>query len=820
VIKKILSRFYLVAALLAVLLGACPIMQMSVAQGAETVVPKYGAPSYLDGSPVGGGDGYSQVYSAAGADYVVDTAAELKSALASAGSGDIVYVADGATITITSSNWYGNTSSDVDCGSYLKAGVTLAGGRGRDGVTGGIIKVSTSLQPTTFSVLIWCAGSGSRVTGLTLVGAQDGTTGGNMWCGVWAGDDANIDNNEIHGFGYGGVRVDRDVTDAWIHHNYIHHNRQSGYGYGVCVNANSIDHTASAIVEGNRFDYCRHVISGSRGRSSYTFRYNYLGANCTNTQIDVHGQNSGGDYLDKTSSGEYMYCAGENVKIYNNTSVCTTNPFVGIRGIPYSTGSVSVHNNWTYTTATQEWQLSSDRPKVRTINEQMDNMPGYGYIAPKGGGFVRMSAYDNWYGTTAPTSTNSAPATPAAPSGPASGVPGTSCTFGVRTTDPDGDTITYNTDWGDGTSYTTSGKTSGTTAYPTHSWAKSGTFAVKVKATDSKGNTSAWSPSLNVTIAGASTANQPPLTPAAPHGPVSGETGILCGYKVITTDPDGDTITYTIDWGDGTSHMTLSKTSGTAAYPGHTWTRAGTYAVKVRATDSKGNTSAWSPPVSLTITGAFQASAVTNSPPTAPVAPSGAASALTSSEYEYSAATTDPDGDYVSYTFDWGDGTVTTVPEVESGATTYASHVWHLPGTYVVKVTAADFEGAVSDWSDAITVTVVAQAIGDPPRTEAPDSSGAATGPATEHEVDSPTDPSISAENQGVESPAAPSSSAGDIEAGGSAPTSPDDQSVPSDEAHGSTMVLGLLTLVMTASAGLFVTAAIARESTPNPPGR
>ncbi|MDM7998589.1 MAG: hypothetical protein QUS33_00955, partial [Dehalococcoidia bacterium] len=369
---------------------------------AETTIPTYGAPTHLDGSPVGGGDGYLGFIDASEADYVVDTAAELKSALAKAVSGQVVYVADGASITITSSNWYGNTPSDIDCGLYLKAGVTLAGGRGKDGVAGAVVKVSTSLQPTVFSVLVWCAGSGTRVTGLTLVGAQEGTTGGNMWCGIWAGDDAEIDNNEIRGFGYGGVRVDRDVNDVWIHHNYIHHNQQEGYGCGVAVNAYNIEHTASAIVEGNKFDYCRQVISGSRGRSNYTFRYNYLGANCTNTQIDVHGQNAGGDYLEKTSSGEYVFCAGENTKIYNNTSVCTSNPFVGVRGIPYSTGSVSVHHNWTYTTSTQEWQLSSDRPKVRTINEQMDNIPGYGYIAPKGGAFVRMSSYDNWYGTEPP----------------------------------------------------------------------------------------------------------------------------------------------------------------------------------------------------------------------------------------------------------------------------------------------------------------------------------------------------------------------------------------------------------------------------------
>jgi len=447
----------------------------------------------------------------------------------------------------------------------------------------------------------------------------------------------------------------------------------------------------------------------------------------------------------------------------------------------------------------------------------MDNIPGYGYMAPNGGNFVRMSSYNNWYGTKAPPSTNSAPATPAAPSGPASGKTGTSYTYKVKTTDPDGDTITYTIDWADGTSYTTSSKTSGTTAYPGHTWTQVGTFAVKVKATDSKGNTSAWSPSLSVTITGASTANQPPLTPAAPSGTAIGETGTSYTYKVKTADPDGDTITYTMDWGDGTSYTTSSKTSGTVAYPGHTWTRAGTYAVKVRATDSEGNVSAWSPAVSVTIGGTFQTNALPNSSPTAPVTPSGATSALTSFEYTYSAAATDPDGDYMSYTFDWGDETVTTVPEVESGATAYASHVWALPGTYGVRVTATDSEEIVSDWSDAITVTVDAQTLGESPRTEAPDSSGGAAGPVNEQEVDSRTDPSSSAENQEGAYRADPSIAAENNEADGSAPQSPEDQSVPSAEAHGSSLVLGLLTVMVMLGAALFLTAAIARESVRKP---
>jgi hypothetical protein len=807
VIRRWTVRLCLLVVLLTLPLGAFSLVRTPAA--AETVIPTYGAPSYLDGSPVGGGAGYLNIIDPSQADYVVDTAAELKSALAKATSGQIVYVADGATITITSSNWYGYESSDIGTGCYLKAGVTLAGGRGRAGVTGGIIKVASTLQPTVFSVLIWCADSSCRVTGLTLVGAQEGTTGDNLWCGIWTGDNAEVDNNEIHGFGYGGVRVDRDRTEVWIHHNYIHHNRQSGYGYGVCVNAYNIDHTSSAIVEGNKFDYARHVISGSRGRSSYIFRYNYLGANCTNTQIDVHGQNSGGEYLAKDGS-EYIFCAGYDIKIYNNTSICTSNPLVGIRGIPYSTGSISVQNNWTYTTATQEWQLSSDRPKVRTINEQMDNIPGYGYQAPNEGAFVRMTAKDNWYGTTAPpdspSAVNQPPLTPAAPSGTTSGKTGTSYTYRVKTTDPDGDTIVYTIDWGDGTSYTTGSKSSGTTAYPGHTWTQAGTYAVKVRATDSKGNVSAWSSTLTVQIVAALQpsviSNSAPTTPSVPSGTTSGLTSTEYQYSAMTSDPDADKLLYTFEWGDGMSSTTGQLNSGVTGSASHTWMQQGTYAVKVQATDSKGNVSALSPSLSVTI-------ATPNQPPLTPAAPSGTVGGETGTSYACSVETTDPDGDSIAYTIDWGDGTSSTTELLDSGVTASVSHAWTQPGAYTLQVKATDSKGAVSALSSALSVNVINQPQAAP-ATSAPSTPAAApaqgTSAAVTPTVETPTDSSTvgpstaTVENAGGSlSPAVGGSSAGGPQRSGFA--------------------WWLFSVSVIVGGAVLLTGAIVRDATSEPPG-
>ncbi|GAH07976.1 unnamed protein product, partial [marine sediment metagenome] len=70
------------------------------------------------GNPIGGGPGYSDTITTY--DYYITNKAELLNALSSAGSGDIIYVADNAEIDLTG-------EQDL----YIPAGVTLASGRGR-----------------------------------------------------------------------------------------------------------------------------------------------------------------------------------------------------------------------------------------------------------------------------------------------------------------------------------------------------------------------------------------------------------------------------------------------------------------------------------------------------------------------------------------------------------------------------------------------------------------------------------------------------------------------------------------------------------------
>jgi hypothetical protein len=74
----------------------------------------------------------------------------------------------------------------------------------------------------------------------------------------------------------------------------------------------------------------------------------------------------------------------------------------------------------------------------------------------------------------------------------------------------------------------------------------------------------------------------------------------------------------------------------------------------------------------------------------------------------FSTSTTDPEGDQVSYMWDWSDGTPNEWTEYsDSGKTVNASHIWTEAGTYAIRVKAKDLHGDESDWSDSKTIYIV-----------------------------------------------------------------------------------------------------------------
>ena len=319
----------------------------------------------------------------------------------------------------------------------------------------------------------------------------------------------------------------------------------------------------------------------------------------------------------------------------------------------------------------------------------------------------------------APTPENNPPAAPSVPSGSTSGSSGTYYSYSTKATDPDmGDKVEYTFDWGDGTSSTTSLVASGTSASASHKWTVASgstkTFSVRAKAADESGAVSSWSSTLSVTITGPADANSPPTVPTI-SGPTSGYSGTSYWYSAKATDPEGNKILYTFDWGDGTTSTTSMIDSGTSISISHKWTTAKTFSVRVKAADERGKESGWSTPLSVTTTSL----AGGNNPPATPSIPSGDMAGDTGMTYSYSTKAIDPDGDQVKYTFDWGDGTTSTTSQVSSGTSVSASHSWTVaPGTtktFSVRAKATDVSGTESSWSNALPVLIVAEKENQPP---------------------------------------------------------------------------------------------------------
>jgi hypothetical protein len=70
-------------------------------------------------------------------------------------------------------------------------------------------------------------------------------------------------------------------------------------------------------------------------------------------------------------------------------------------------------------------------------------------------------------------------------------------------------------------------------------------------------------------------------------------------------------------------------------------------------------------------------------------------------DYSFSINATDPDGDTLYCTWDWGDGNITEwLGPYSSNESVNASHAWSQKGTYEIRVKLKDCFGHESNWSD------------------------------------------------------------------------------------------------------------------------
>ena len=95
-----------------------------------------------------------------------------------------------------------------------------------------------------------------------------------------------------------------------------------------------------------------------------------------------------------------------------------------------------------------------------------------------------------------------------------------------------------------------------------------------------------------------------PYPPHKPYmeGPVAGSPKVSYTYTAYTIDPNNDDVYYMFDWDDGTTSDWLGPyQSGEVVSESHTWSKKGTYNLRVKAKDINDQESDWSDPLPVNI---------------------------------------------------------------------------------------------------------------------------------------------------------------------------------------------------------------------------
>lgn len=162
------------------------------------------------------------------------------------------------------------------------------------------------------------------------------------------------------------------------------------------------------------------------------------------------------------------------------------------------------------------------------------------------------------------------------PAGPYSGGEGQEIQFdGSASANPGGGVLTYQWDFGDGST--------GTGARPTHTYLDQGTYTATLKVKNGAGAESA-PVATTVTIT-----NLPPTVNAGADTTLP--TGGIVALNATFSDPGQADApwTYTVDWGDGSPNFQGSTTNqGTPIQAYHPYPSDGVYTIKVSVTDKDG----------------------------------------------------------------------------------------------------------------------------------------------------------------------------------------------------------------------------------------
>jgi PKD repeat protein len=218
--------------------------------------------------------------------------------------------------------------------------------------------------------------------------------------------------------------------------------------------------------------------------------------------------------------------------------------------------------------------------------------------------------------------------------------------------DSDGSIVSYSWDFGDGTE--------GSGVSVQHAYSQNGTYTVILTVTDDDGATGTTSATKTVL-------NRIPIA-SFTESAETVSTGESIHFDASESyDPDGTIVSYTWDFGDGTTAVDVEVD--------HMYKEDGVYTVTLTVIDDDGATSS-----------ATATKNILNRPPIASFTENATIVSQDESIHFDASESYDPDGTIVSYTWDFGDGTTAT------GVT--SDHAYSEDGNYTVTLTLTDDDGA------------------------------------------------------------------------------------------------------------------------------
>lgn len=266
-------------------------------------------------------------------------------------------------------------------------------------------------------------------------------------------------------------------------------------------------------------------------------------------------------------------------------------------------------------------------------------------------------------------------------------------TFTINATDPNGDALVYSYIFGDGNNQDS------TSSSTTHRYAVASTYSIRGSVRDPGGlvgqcvATGTINPTITIVVQVPSTPNPGNRAPACTFA-LNTTAGTTTGdviFTVTASDPDGDTLNYVYNFGDGNSRTLTSNTTS------YRYTAIGSFVATVSVNDGRGmstnctntNTGAVIPPGGTTPT---NITVVITTPSTGNRAPvcTFVVSTITgtnATDIVFTATASDPDNDPITYTYNFGDG---NSRDLSTNTTTYR---YPANGTFSASVTARDNRG-------------------------------------------------------------------------------------------------------------------------------